>query len=103
MVKARGIQLPYYARPWKGTNEDMLYRMVALSFEVFAWFYTPAKGVLCDSCQKFEMHLPRFSSDFLRLAFQKYIMEHQQTDCLVEGFGRQSSNPFREKSSCQVL
>jgi len=34
---------------------------------------------------------------------KKYIYENQPSDCLVEGFGRQSSNPFREKSSCQVL
>merc|ERR1711992_527626 len=29
---------------------------------------------------------------------KKFIMDHQQSDCLVEGFGRQSLNPFREKT-----
>jgi len=33
----------------------------------------------------------------------KYIMEHEQEDCLLVGFSSQKSNPFREKSSCSIL
>ena len=33
----------------------------------------------------------------------KYIMEHEQEDCLLVGFSSQKSNPFREKSSCIIL
>lgn len=32
-----------------------------------------------------------------------YIRENETTDCLVVGFVGRSSNPFKEKSSCQVL
>ena len=42
-------------------------------------------------------------SNYFFICLQKFIMDHQQSDCLVEGFGRQSLNPFREKTSCQVL
>lgn len=33
----------------------------------------------------------------------KFIMEHEQEDCLLVGFSSQKVNPFREKSSCTVL
>ena len=33
----------------------------------------------------------------------KYVVEHEQEDCLLVGFSSQKSNPFREKSSCIVL
>ncbi|XP_011497786.1 PREDICTED: guanine nucleotide-binding protein subunit gamma-1-like [Ceratosolen solmsi marchali] len=33
----------------------------------------------------------------------KYIVEHEQEDCLLVGFSSQKSNPFREKSSCSIL
>lgn len=33
----------------------------------------------------------------------KFIIEHEQEDCLLVGFSSQKSNPFREKSSCTVL
>lgn len=33
----------------------------------------------------------------------KYIVEHEQEDCLLNGFTSQKSNPFREKSSCSIL
>merc|ERR1712241_932327 len=32
-----------------------------------------------------------------------YIRDHNQEDCLLTGFHGKNSNPFREKSSCQVL
>ena len=32
-----------------------------------------------------------------------YIRDHGQEDCLVVGFQGKNSNPYREKSSCQVL
>merc|ERR1711944_216341 len=32
-----------------------------------------------------------------------YIREHGQEDCLLTGFHGKNSNPFREKSSCEVL
>lgn len=33
----------------------------------------------------------------------KYVTEHEQEDCLLVGFSSQKVNPFREKSSCQLL
>ncbi|XP_065332679.1 guanine nucleotide-binding protein subunit gamma-1 [Cloeon dipterum] len=33
----------------------------------------------------------------------KYISDHQQEDCLLVGFSSQKANPFREKSSCNLL
>jgi guanine nucleotide-binding protein G(I)/G(S)/G(O) subunit gamma-12 len=33
----------------------------------------------------------------------KFINDHQQEDCLLVGFSSQKANPFREKSSCNVL
>lgn len=33
----------------------------------------------------------------------KYVSEHEQEDCLLVGFSSQKVNPFREKSSCNVL
>ncbi|XP_059475679.1 guanine nucleotide-binding protein subunit gamma-1 [Neocloeon triangulifer] len=33
----------------------------------------------------------------------KFISDHQQEDCLLVGFSSQKANPFREKSSCNVL
>ncbi|OXU28985.1 hypothetical protein TSAR_002362 [Trichomalopsis sarcophagae] len=33
----------------------------------------------------------------------KFIIDHEQEDCLLVGFSSQKSNPFREKSSCTVL
>lgn len=33
----------------------------------------------------------------------KYVTEHEQEDCLLVGFSSQKVNPFREKSSCQIL
>merc|ERR1711992_264185 len=32
-----------------------------------------------------------------------YIRDHSQEDCLLTGFHGKNSNPFREKSSCEVL
>merc|ERR1711971_777774 len=32
-----------------------------------------------------------------------YIRDHNQEDCLLTGFHGKNSNPFREKSSCEVL
>jgi len=34
---------------------------------------------------------------------KKYILDNEPADCLVVGFGGKNSNPFREKSSCQVI
>ena len=34
---------------------------------------------------------------------KKYVQDHGQEDCLVVGFQGKNSNPYREKSSCQVL
>lgn len=33
----------------------------------------------------------------------KYVTEHEQEDCLLVGFSSQKVNPFREKSSCDIL
>lgn len=33
----------------------------------------------------------------------KFISEHQRDDCLIVGFSSQKANPFREKSSCNLL
>lgn len=33
----------------------------------------------------------------------KFITEHEQEDCLLVGFSSQKANPFREKSSCNLL
>lgn len=33
----------------------------------------------------------------------KFIVEHEQEDCLLVGFSSQRINPFREKSSCTLL
>lgn len=33
----------------------------------------------------------------------KWIVEHEQEDCLLVGFSSQKSNPFREKSSCTII
>ncbi|CAO1424943.1 unnamed protein product [Diamesa serratosioi] len=33
----------------------------------------------------------------------KYVTEHEQEDCLLVGFSSQKVNPFREKSSCNIL
>lgn len=33
----------------------------------------------------------------------KYVTEHEQEDCLLVGFSSQKVNPFREKSSCEIL
>lgn len=33
----------------------------------------------------------------------KYVTEHEQEDCLLVGFSTQKTNPFREKSSCQII
>jgi len=32
----------------------------------------------------------------------KYMLEHEEEDCLLSGF-TQKVNPFREKSSCSIL
>merc|ERR1711863_131266 len=34
---------------------------------------------------------------------KKYISDHESEDYLLVGFPSQKSNPFREKSSCNVL
>ncbi|GLV31810.1 G protein gamma 1 [Carabus blaptoides fortunei] len=33
----------------------------------------------------------------------KFIVEHEQEDCLLVGFSSQRINPFREKSSCTLI
>lgn len=33
----------------------------------------------------------------------KYVVDHEHEDCLLVGFSSQKVNPFREKSSCNVL
>uniref|UniRef100_A0A0K8TQ64 Guanine nucleotide-binding protein subunit gamma n=1 Tax=Tabanus bromius TaxID=304241 RepID=A0A0K8TQ64_TABBR len=33
----------------------------------------------------------------------KYVTEHEQEDCLLMGFSSQKVNPFREKTSCNIL
>ncbi|KAI0209522.1 hypothetical protein LSAT2_005774 [Lamellibrachia satsuma] len=33
----------------------------------------------------------------------KYCERHQETDALMNGFAKQSDNPFREKAKCTVL
>lgn len=33
----------------------------------------------------------------------KYVTEHEQEDCLLVGFTSQKVNPFREKSSCNII
>uniref|UniRef100_U5EML2 Putative kinesin-like protein at 54d n=1 Tax=Corethrella appendiculata TaxID=1370023 RepID=U5EML2_9DIPT len=33
----------------------------------------------------------------------KYVIDHEQEDCLLVGFSSQKVNPFREKSSCNIL
>lgn len=33
----------------------------------------------------------------------KYVTEHEQEDCLLVGFSSQKVNPFREKSSCNII
>ena len=35
--------------------------------------------------------------------FQKYVSQNEQEDYLLMGFSSQKSNPFREKSSCNLL
>jgi len=37
------------------------------------------------------------------LLIMAYIRDHNQEDCLLTGFHGKNSNPFREKSSCEVL
>ena len=34
---------------------------------------------------------------------QKYVSQNEQEDYLLMGFSSQKSNPFREKSSCNLL
>jgi len=34
---------------------------------------------------------------------KKFILENEHWDCLVVGFNGKNSNPFREKSSCEVI
>jgi len=34
---------------------------------------------------------------------KRYILDNEDSDCLVVGFTGKNSNPFKEKSSCQVL
>ncbi|GAB6030806.1 Guanine nucleotide-binding protein subunit gamma-1 [Chamberlinius hualienensis] len=34
---------------------------------------------------------------------KRYVQEHEQEDYLLVGFHSQKANPFREKSSCQIL
>lgn len=33
----------------------------------------------------------------------KYVVEHAPEDCLLMGFSSQKVNPFREKSSCNII
>nr|QJW39072.1 G protein gamma subunit 1 [Schistocerca gregaria] len=33
----------------------------------------------------------------------RFIIDHEQEDCLLVGFSSQKANPFREKSSCTLL
>lgn len=33
----------------------------------------------------------------------KYILEHENEDYLLKGFGSQKANPFREKGGCEIL
>ena len=33
----------------------------------------------------------------------KYIREHENEDYLLKGFSSQKANPFREKSTCQLI
>lgn len=33
----------------------------------------------------------------------KYVTDHEQEDCLLVGFSSQKVNPFREKSSCNII
>lgn len=50
-----------------------------------------------------EANLQRMSvSEACNLMLQ-YIAEHENEDCLLNGFTSQKVNPFREKSSCNIL
>ncbi len=33
----------------------------------------------------------------------QYIHEHENDDCLLKGFSSQKANPFREKSTCNII
>lgn len=33
----------------------------------------------------------------------RFIIENETDDCILNGFSNQKVNPFREKSSCEVL
>lgn len=34
---------------------------------------------------------------------KQFILQHEQEDYLLIGFSSQKNNPFREKSSCDIL
>ena len=46
--------------------------------------------------------LVRFAHSMI-FFLQKFISDHENEDYLLVGFPSQKSNPFREKSSCEVL
>ncbi|XP_030375476.1 guanine nucleotide-binding protein subunit gamma-1 [Scaptodrosophila lebanonensis] len=50
-----------------------------------------------------EVGIPRIQVSEASMLLMQYVMEHESDDCLLSGFTSQKVNPFREKSSCNIL
>ncbi|XP_005179616.1 guanine nucleotide-binding protein subunit gamma-1 [Musca domestica] len=50
-----------------------------------------------------EAEIPRIRVSETCRIMMKYMADHANDDCLLNGFPSQNLNPFREKSSCSVL
>merc|ERR1712012_105232 len=76
-------------RLWR-TSRNMLWTINCL---IVSWLGSPVR----------ELILSERSHGLVRSS-KKYIMEHKSEDCLLIGFqGRTPNDPFRERSSCNVL
>ncbi|XP_067627540.1 guanine nucleotide-binding protein subunit gamma-1 [Eurosta solidaginis] len=50
-----------------------------------------------------EADIPRIQVSQACQLMMKYVLDHENEDCLLNGFASQKVNPFREKSSCSIL
>ena len=50
-----------------------------------------------------DVHQAILASAINAFLLQKYVSQNEQEDYLLMGFSSQKSNPFREKSSCNLL
>ncbi|KAK3879416.1 hypothetical protein Pcinc_016014 [Petrolisthes cinctipes] len=58
--------------------------------------------VLVEQLQR-EANIDRIKTSEAINNLKRYISEHEAEDYLLVGFASQKANPFREKSSCNVL